>query len=61
MRKTLTIDDDIAIQLEKIRPHQNAPLEQILDDALRRGLKALFQKTPLECISKPKLFHWGPV
>ena len=39
MRTTLTLDDDVAIQLERIRKARDASLKDIINDALRRGLK----------------------
>ena len=59
MRTTLTIDDDIAIQLEKIRRHQNAPLKQIVNDALRRGLQVLSQKNTTKKHFKTKTVSLG--
>ena len=38
MRTTLTIDDDVAVRLEKIRREKNIPLREVVNDALRRGL-----------------------
>ena len=59
MRTTLTIDDDIAIQLEKIRRHHNAPLKQIVNDALRRGLQALSEKSTPKKPFKTKAVSLG--
>lgn len=39
MRITLTIDDDIAAQLEDIRRNGKGSLKQIVNDLLRTGLK----------------------
>lgn len=39
MRITLTIDDDIAAQLEDIRRSGKGNLKQIVNDLLRTGLK----------------------
>jgi Ribbon-helix-helix protein, copG family len=39
VRTTLTIDDDVAAQLERLRCKRNASLEDIIDEALRRGLR----------------------
>ena len=38
MRTTLTIDDDVAVQLEKLRREKNIPFRELVNDALRRGL-----------------------
>jgi Arc/MetJ family transcription regulator len=39
MRTTLTIDDDVAATLERIRKLRNATLKDLVNEALRRGLK----------------------
>ena len=39
MRTTLTIDDDIAVQLERMRCSGKGSLKQIVNDLLRAGLK----------------------
>jgi len=42
MRTTLTIDDDVAVQLERLRrERRDASLKDIINDALRRGLKEM--------------------
>jgi hypothetical protein len=38
MRTTLTIDDDVAALLERLRREQNTGLRRLVNDALRRGL-----------------------
>jgi hypothetical protein len=38
MRTTLTIDDDVAVQLEKLRRSRDASLKDLVNEALRRGL-----------------------
>src|SRR5258708_7783832 len=39
MRTTLTLDDDVAAVLERLRRSRNASLKQLINEALRRGLK----------------------
>jgi hypothetical protein len=41
MRTTLTIDEDVAVQLRRLRQGQNRGLKQIVNEALRRGLKQM--------------------
>jgi Ribbon-helix-helix protein, copG family len=41
MRTTLTLDDDVAVALERLRRARDASLKDIVNDALRRGLKDL--------------------
>ena len=39
MRTTLTIDDDVAAVLERLRRAREASLKDLVNEALRRGLK----------------------
>ncbi len=39
MRTTLTIDDDIAVQLERLQREREQSLKDLVNDALRRGLR----------------------
>jgi hypothetical protein len=39
MRTTLTLDDDVASVLERLRKSRGASLKQLINEALRRGLK----------------------
>lgn len=41
MRTTLTIADDVAVQLERLRRERDANLKDVVDDVLRRGLEHL--------------------
>jgi Ribbon-helix-helix protein, copG family len=41
MRTTLTLDDDVTVALERLRRARDASLKDIVNDALRRGLKDL--------------------
>jgi hypothetical protein len=41
MRTTLTIDDDVAVQLQRLRTSRKRGLKQIVNEALRRGLKEM--------------------
>jgi len=39
MRTTLTIDDDIAVVLKRLCKTRDASLKELINEALRRGLK----------------------
>ena len=39
MRTTLTLDDDVAAELERLRRARGCRLKSIVNDVLRRGLK----------------------
>lgn len=41
MRTTLTIDDDVAIALDRIRERDDLSLKAAVNEALRRGLRVL--------------------
>jgi ribbon-helix-helix CopG family protein len=45
MRTTLSIDDDIAVQLERLRRARNASLKDLVNEALRRGLRDMSAPT----------------
>ena len=41
MRTTLTLDDDVAAALERLRRSRGVSLKDVVNDALRRGLSDL--------------------
>ena len=41
MRTTLTLDDDNAVRLERLRKERDASLKDVVNDALRRGLNEM--------------------
>ena len=38
MRTTITLDDDVASMLDKLRKNEQKPFKQIVNEVLRRGL-----------------------
>lgn len=40
MRTTLTLDDDVAVRLERLRRERDASFKDIVNDVLRAGLRA---------------------
>lgn len=44
MRTTLTIDDDVAVQIERLRKERDASLKDVINEALRRGLQDMAAK-----------------
>lgn len=46
MRTTLTLDDDVAALVERLRRERRLPLKEIINDALRRGLR--------EAVARPR-------
>ena len=45
MRTTLTLDDDVTAALEQLRKSRNASLKDLINEALRRGLKDMSSRT----------------
>jgi hypothetical protein len=41
MRTTLTIDDDVAAELERLRRTRDASLKHLVNEALRHGLREM--------------------
>jgi Ribbon-helix-helix protein, copG family len=41
MRTTLTLDDDVAAQLERMRCARDVSLKELVNEALRRGLRGM--------------------
>jgi predicted flavoprotein YhiN len=41
MRTTVTLDDDVAAALERLRKSTDSGLKELINDALRRGLKEM--------------------
>jgi hypothetical protein len=44
MRTTLTIDDDVAAELEHLRRERGASLKEVVNDLLRCGLRTIETK-----------------
>ncbi|MDX2236038.1 MAG: hypothetical protein NW203_00600 [Hyphomonadaceae bacterium] len=44
MRTTLTLDDDVAIQIERLRKERDMALKDVVNEALRRGLMDLAKR-----------------
>ncbi len=44
MRTTLTLDDDVAAHIERLRKSSDADLKDIINEALRLGLKEMTAK-----------------
>ena len=44
MRTTLSLDDDVAAMLERLRKRQKGSLKQVVNEALRQGLSGQLQK-----------------
>lgn len=51
MRTTLTIDDDVAVELDRLRRERDGNLKDIVNDVLRHGLREM--RSP----KRRKAFH----
>ena len=47
MRTTLTLDDDVAAIIGRLRKSRDASLKDLVNEALRRGLKDMTSRTKL--------------
>jgi predicted transcriptional regulator len=55
MRTTLTLDDDVAAQLEQLRRKERVKLRDLVNDALRRGLQERRKPpAPVKSWTKPR-------
>ena len=59
MRTTLTIDPDVAVQLENLRKDRAVSLKRLVNEALRHGLKELVAE-PQRKPFRTKTFNAGP-
>jgi hypothetical protein len=41
IRTTLTLDDDVAVRLERVRRARDANLKEVVNEVLRRGLDSI--------------------
>lgn len=46
MRTTLTLEDDVAVLVERLRKTRGQSLKQVVNDALREGVKQLAAPKP---------------
>ncbi len=60
MRTTLTLDDDVAVQLERLRRAREVSLKDLVNDALRRGLREMSAKPKKREPFRTRTFDLGP-
>ncbi len=61
MRTTLTIDDDVAIALERLRRSGDASLKELVNEALRRGIKDMSAQTKRRRRVRTRSVDLGPL
>jgi hypothetical protein len=59
MRTTLTLDDDVAVQIERLRKQRDAALKDIVNEALRRGLQEMTAKPKKRAPFRTGVHHGG--
>jgi hypothetical protein len=59
MRTTLTLDDDVTAQLERLRRARNASLKDLVNEALRRGLQDMSAPPRMRKAFRTRAFHMG--
>jgi hypothetical protein len=60
MRTTLTLDDDVAVKLERLRRASHANLKDIINEALRLGLREMTAKPKKRKPFRTRTFDMGP-
>lgn len=60
MRTTLTLDDDVAVRLERERRKRKAPFKDTVNDVLRAGLDAVERGKKTREPFRTKGFSLGP-
>ena len=60
MRTTLTIDDDVAVQLERLRRSRDARFKDLVNEALRRGLRDMSGPPKKRKPFRTRTFNAGP-
>jgi hypothetical protein len=59
MRTTLTIDDDVAVQLKRLRRDRDASLKDLVNEALRRGLRDMAELPKKRKPFRTRIFNAG--
>lgn len=59
MRTTLTLDEDLTVQLERLRRVRNSTLKDIVNEALRRGLRDMSAPPRRRKAFRTRAFHMG--
>ena len=59
MRTTLTIDDDVVVELERIRKARDLGFKEVINDALRLGLRQMADRPKRKKPFRTRTFHTG--
>jgi hypothetical protein len=61
MRTTLTLDDDVAARIERLRRERRTGLRELVNAALRSGLDRMEEKRPKQPPYRMKTWRGNPV
>ena len=61
MRTTLTIEDDVAATLERVRKSREVTLKDLVNDALRRGLREMEARPKKQKVFRTPSLDAGPI
>ncbi len=59
MRTTLTLDADVAARLKRLRQRRDARFKDVVNEALREGLRAMEEKPRVKRRTWTKPLHLG--
>jgi len=59
MRTTLTIDDDVAVQLKRLRRDRDVNFKELVNEALRRGLQQMSSAPQRRKALRTRTFDMG--
>jgi adenine C2-methylase RlmN of 23S rRNA A2503 and tRNA A37 len=59
MRTTLTIDDDVAAQLKRLRRQRDLKFKELVNEALRRGLRDMTGEPRRRKVLRTRTFDMG--
>jgi len=59
MRTTLSLDDDVTVQIERLRRARNSSLKDIVNEALRRGLRDMSAPARRRKAFRTRAFRMG--
>jgi hypothetical protein len=59
MRTTLTLDQDVAVQLKRLQEKEKKSLKQLVNEALRLGLQRMTKPAPVSKQHRTKSVNLG--
>ena len=59
MRTTLTIDEDVAVQLKRLRRARDVGLKELVNEVLRRGLREMKAPSEQRRMVRTRVFPMG--